>query len=56
MLLLRAIVLARRREEPTENMRPSYQYRLNRDMNAIMVLAIVNQHNKRLSGGGHRSH
>jgi transposase len=48
MLLLRAIVLARRREEPTENMRPSYQYRLNRDMNAIMVLAIVNQHNKRL--------
>ena len=48
MLLLRAVVLARRRKELAESTRRSYQSRLDRDLNAIMVLAPVNQHGKRL--------
>ena len=48
MLLLRAVVLARRRKELAETTRRSYQCRLDRDLNAIMVLAPVNQHGKRL--------
>jgi transposase len=48
MLLLRAVVRARRRKELAESTRRNYQCRLGRDLNAIMVLAPVNQHGKRL--------
>ena len=48
MLLLRAVVLARRRKELAESTRRSYQCRLDRELNAIMVLAPVNQHGRRL--------
>jgi transposase len=47
-LLLRAVVMARRRMELAESTRRSYQQRLDRDLNAIMALAPVNQHGKRL--------
>ena len=47
-LLLRAVVLARRRKELAESTRRSYQYRLDRELNAIMVLVPVNQHGRRL--------
>ena len=47
-LLLRAVVLARRRKELAESTRRSYQRRLDRELDAIMVLAPANQHGKRL--------
>ena len=57
-LLLRAVVIARRRMELAESTRRSYQRRLDRDLNAIMVLAPTNQHGKRLRKryGRNRSH
>ena len=57
-LLLRAVVLARRRMELAESTRRSYQRRLDRDLNAIMVLAPANRHGKRLRKryGRNRSH
>ena len=48
MLLLRAVVLARRRKELADSTRRTYQCRLDRDLNAIMVLAPTNRHGKRL--------
>jgi transposase len=48
-LLLRAVIIARRRAELAESTRRSYQRRLDRDLNAIMVLAPTNQHGKRLA-------
>ena len=48
MLLLRAVVLARRHKELAESTRRNYQCRLDRDLNAIMVFAPVNQHGRRL--------
>ena len=42
-LLLRAVVLARRRKTLAESTRRSYQRRLDRELNAIMVLAPTNQ-------------
>ena len=48
MLLLRAVVLARRRKELADSTRRTYQYRLDRDLNTIMVLAPTNRHGKRL--------
>jgi transposase len=47
-LLLRAVVLARRRQKLTESTRRSYQRRLDHELNAIMVLAPTNRHGKRL--------
>ena len=47
-LLLRAVVLARRRKTLAESTRRSYQRRLDRDLNAIMVLAPTNPHGRRL--------
>jgi transposase len=47
-LLLRAVVLARRRKSLAESTRLTYQRRLDRDLNAIMVLAPANPHGKRL--------
>jgi Transposase IS66 family len=47
-LLLRAVVLARRRKHLAETTRRSYQGRLDRELDAIMVLAPTNQHGKRL--------
>jgi transposase len=47
-LLLRAVVLARRRKSLAESTRRSYQRRLDRDLNAIMVVAPTNQHGQRL--------
>jgi transposase len=47
-LLLRAVVLARRRKSLAESTRRSYQRRLDRALNAIMVLAPTNRHGKRL--------
>jgi transposase len=47
-LLLRAVVLARRRKTLAESTRRNYQRRLDRDLNAIMVLAPTNRHGKRL--------
>jgi transposase len=47
-LLLRAVVLARRRKHLAESTRRSYQGRLDRQLDAIMVLAPTNQHGKRL--------
>jgi len=57
-LLLRTVVLARRRKELAESTRRSYQRRLDRDLDAIMALAPVNQHGKRLRKryGRNRSH
>jgi len=47
-LLLRAVVLARRRNKLAESTRRSYQRRLDHDLNAIMVLRPTNSHGKRL--------
>jgi transposase len=47
-LLLRAVVLARRRKHLADTTRRSYQGRLDRGLDAIMVLAPTNQHGKRL--------
>ncbi len=47
-LLLRACVLARRRSALAARTRRCYLSRLDRDLNAIMVLAPTNQHGKRL--------
>jgi len=48
MLLLRAVVLARRRKSLAESTRRTYQRRLDRDLNVVMVLAPTNPHGKRL--------
>ena len=48
MLLLRAAVLARRRKRLAESTRRTYQRRLDHALNAIMMLAPVNSHGKRL--------
>jgi transposase len=47
-LLLRAVVLARRRKTLAESTRRSYQRRLDRELNAIMVLAPTNRDGRRL--------
>jgi transposase len=47
-LLLRAVVLARRRKALAESTRRHHQRRLDRELNAIMVLAPTNRHGKRL--------
>jgi len=47
-LLLRAAVLARRRKQLAASTRRSYQARLDRELNAIMVLAPTNHHGRRL--------
>ena len=47
-LLLRAVVLARRRNNLAESTRRSYQRRLDHELNAIMVLAPTNRHGRRL--------
>ena len=47
-LLLRAVVLARRRKTLAQSTRRSYQRTLDRELNAIMVLAPTNPHGKRL--------
>jgi transposase len=47
-LLLRAVVLARRRKHLAESTRHTYQGRLDRELDPIMVLAPTNQHGKRL--------
>ncbi len=47
-LLLRAVVLARRRNNLADSTRRSYQRRLDRELNAIMVLAPTNCHGRRL--------
>jgi transposase len=47
-LLLRACVLARRRATLAESTRRSYQRRLDRELNAIMVLVPTNPHGRRL--------
>ena len=41
-------MLARRRKELAESTRRTYQRRLDRDLNAILVLAPTNRHGKRL--------
>jgi transposase len=48
MLLLRAAVIARRRKRLAESTRRTYQRRLDHEVNAIMMLAPVNPHGKRL--------
>ena len=48
MLLLRAVVLARRRKSLAESTRRTYQRRLDRALNAIMGLVPTNPHAKRL--------
>jgi transposase len=48
MLLLRAFALARRRHRLAESTRHSYRQRLERDLDAIMVLAPTNPHGRRL--------
>jgi transposase len=48
MLLLRAVVLARRRKRLAESTRRAYLRRLDHDLNAIMGLAPGNPHRKRL--------
>jgi len=48
VLLLRAVVLARRRKTLAESTRRSYQRRLDHELNAIMVLAPTNSHGRRL--------
>ena len=47
-LLLRAVVLARRRTALAESTRQTYQRRLDREIDAIMRLAPVSKHGKRL--------
>ena len=47
-LLLRACVLARRRNTLAASTRHTYQYRLDRELNQIMGLAPTNPHGKRL--------
>jgi transposase len=47
-LLLRAVVLARRRKSLAESTRQIYQCRLDRKLNAVMVLAPTNSHGRRL--------
>ena len=47
-LLLRAFVLARRRHRLAESTRRSYRQRLECDLDAVMALAPVNRHGKRL--------
>jgi transposase len=47
-LLLRAVVLARRREGLAESTRRSHLRRLDHALNAIMVLAPTNSHGRRL--------
>ena len=47
-LLLRAVVLARRRRSLAESTRQSYQRRLDRELNAVMVLAPTNSNGRRL--------
>ena len=47
-LLLRAVVMARRRHSLSENTRCCYRRRLDRDLDAIMALAPINRHGKRL--------
>jgi transposase len=47
-LLLRAAVLARRRKHLAESTRRTYQRRLDRQLNAIMVLAPTHPHGRRL--------
>jgi transposase len=58
MLLLRAVVLARRRKKLAASTRLSYLRRLDRELDAIMALAATNQHGKRLRKryGKNRSH
>jgi transposase len=48
MVLLRAVVLARRRRTLAESTRRRYQHRLDRELNAVMVLAPTNPHGRRL--------
>jgi transposase len=48
ILLLRAVVLARRRKTLAASTRRSYQRRLDHDLNAIMILAPANSHGRRL--------
>jgi transposase len=48
MLLLRAVVLARRRKSLAESTRRTYQRRLDHELNAIMMLVPVNPHGRRL--------
>ena len=47
-LLLRAVVLARRRKALAASTRRTYQRRLDRDLDAVMVLAPTNRHGRRL--------
>jgi transposase len=47
-LLLRAVVLARWRKQLAESTRRTYQARLDRELDAIMVLAPTNSHGRRL--------
>jgi transposase len=57
-LLLRAVVLARRRKQLAASTRRTYRRRLDRELDAIMVLAPTNRHGKRLRQryGKARSH
>jgi transposase len=48
MLLLRAVVLARRRTSLAESTRKTYQRRLDHDLDSIMRLAPTNRHGRRL--------
>ncbi len=48
VLLLRAVVLARRRHDLAASTRREYRRRLDRDLDAIMALAPENRHGKRL--------
>jgi transposase len=48
LLLLRAFVLARRRHRLAETTRRSYRQRLDRELDAIMRQAPINQHGQRL--------
>jgi transposase len=48
MLLLKAVVLARRRKTLAESTRRTYRRGLDRDLNAIMVLAPTNRDGRRL--------
>lgn len=57
-LLLRAVVLARRRHALADSTRRQYRRRLDKGLDAIMVLAPQNRHGKRLRKryAKHRSH
>jgi len=48
MLLLRAVVLARRRKQLAESTRRTYRNRLDRELDKIMALAPANRHGQRL--------